>query len=271
MSTPEYVLGSDEAEIARLETQAAALAEPTALLLKRGGIVAGMRVLDLGTGPGDVAFQLAELVGPEGSVTGVDRDPAQLSAAEDRRERAGLANVTFRRDDARTFVDAEPFDAVVCRLLLFHLPDAVDVIAHHARGLVPSGRFLAVDYDMGAVRALPPVELLDRVREWLNAGFAHAKADPFVGMRLPVLFAKAGLQDIGSLGVQPYWPPNHPSAPSLATDVVRALAPAIVASGIATEEELGLDTLEQRVREAINAAGAVWTSPTVVGCWGRRA
>ena len=85
MTGPEYVLGSDEAEIARLQTQAASIAEPTALLLKRGGIAAGMRVLDLGTGPGDVAFQLAELVGANGSVTGVDRDPAQLAVAEQRR------------------------------------------------------------------------------------------------------------------------------------------------------------------------------------------
>ncbi|MDP9166256.1 MAG: methyltransferase domain-containing protein [Actinomycetota bacterium] len=186
MGTPEYVLGSDDAEIARLQVQAAALAQPTALLLERAGIGAGMRVLDIGTGPGDVAFQLADLVGPDGSVTGVDRDPSQLAAAEQRRATAGLANVVFRQGDARTFVDPEPFDAVVGRLLLFHLPDAVDVIAHHARGLRPGGTFVAVDYDMSAVRALPPVDLLDRVRESLIAGFAYADADPYVGMRLPM-------------------------------------------------------------------------------------
>lgn len=271
MSTPEYVLGSDATEIARLQAQAAALAEPTEVLLKRGGIVPGMRVLDLGTGPGDVAFQLAELVGPDGSIIGVDRDPAQLATAEERRAKAGLRNVTFREGDARTFVDGEPFDAVVCRLLLFHLPDAVDVIAHHARALKPGGIFVAVDYDMGSVRALPPVELVTKVREWLDAGFSHAQADPFVGMRLPVLLAKAGLQDVGSLGVQLYWPPDHPAAPGLAIGVVRSLAPAIVACGAATDEELGLDTLEQRFGDALREAGAVWTTPTVVGCWGRRA
>ena len=270
MSGPEYMLGSDEAEIARLQTQAAFIAEPTALLLKRGGIVAGMRVLDLGTGPGDVAFQLAELVGPDGSVTGVDRDPAQLAVAEDRRAKAGLHNVTFRQGEARTFVDDEPFDAIVCRLLLFHLPDAVDVIAHHVRALKPGGVFVAVDYDMGGVRALPPVELLIRVGEWLEARFKYAHAHPYVVMRLSVVFTEAGLQEVGSLGVQPYWPPDHPTAPGIVVGVVRATAHAIVASGAATEEELGLDTLEQRLGGAIRTAGAVWTTPTVVGCWGRR-
>ena len=56
VNTPEYVLGSDEAEIARLQTQAAIIAEPTALLLQRGGIRPGMRVLDLGSGPGRCRF-----------------------------------------------------------------------------------------------------------------------------------------------------------------------------------------------------------------------
>ena len=229
-----------------------------------------MRVLDIVTGPGDVAFQLADLVGPDGSVTCVDRDPSQLAAAEQRRATAGLANVVFRQGDARTFVDPEPFDAVVGRLLLFHLPDAVDVIAHHARGLRPGGTFVAVEYDMSAVRALPPVDLLDRVREWLIAGFAYADADPYVWMRLPIPLKEAGLHDVETLGIQPYWSPNDPAASSLATDVVRALTPAIVASGVATEEELGLETLEQRVADAVDAAGAVWTTPTVVGCWGCR-
>jgi SAM-dependent methyltransferase len=271
MTGPEYVLGSDEAEIARLQTQAASIAEPTALLLKRGGIAPGMRVLDLGTGPGDVAFQLAELVGADGSVTGVDRDPAQLAVAEQRRVKAGLANVTFRQGDVRTYVDDAQFDAVTCRLLLFHLPDATDVIAHHARALKPGGVFIAVDYDMDGVRALPPVELLERLGEWLEAGFRHAHADPRVGMRLPVYFAQAGLRDVETIGVQPYWPPDHPTAPGIVAGVVRAIAPAIVASGAATEQELGLDTLEQRLGEPIRAAGAVWSTPTVVGCWGRRA
>jgi SAM-dependent methyltransferase len=271
MGTPEYVLGSDDVEIARLQVQAAAIAEPTAMLLERGGVKQGMRVLDLGSGPGDVAFQVAEMVGPDGSVVGVERDVAQLAEAERRLQARGSRNITFQQGDVRTYIHDQPFDAVVCRLLLMHLPDAVDVVAHHVRALPPGSIFVAVDYDMGASRALPPVALLDDVRRWIEAGFAHAHADPFVGMRLPVLLEMAGLVEVGSLGVQTYFPPNHPVAPSLPVGVVRALLPAIVASGAATEEEIGLDTLEQRLGDAIRTAGAVWAMPTVVGGWGRRA
>src|SRR4051812_23772089 len=73
VTKPEYALGSDDTEIARLQTQAALIAEPTTLLLQRGGIQPGMRVLDLGSGPGDVAFQVAKMIGPNGSVVGVEQ------------------------------------------------------------------------------------------------------------------------------------------------------------------------------------------------------
>ena len=266
---PEYVLGSDDAEIARLRTQAAIIAEPTALLLQRGGIRPGMRVLDLGTGPGDVAFQVAEMVGPDGSVVGVEQDPAQLTVAEQRREQMGAGNVAFRQGDARTFLDEEPFDAVVCRLLLMHLPDAVDVLRHHVRNLRQGGVFVAVDYDMGG-RARSRRSSLLRIRDWLER-LDYAHVNPSIGMRFPVVFEQAGLREVGTLGLQVYWPPGNRHAPSYVVGVVRALKDAIVASGVATEEEMGLDTLSDRLSDAIAAAGAVWTMPTVVGGWGRRA
>jgi SAM-dependent methyltransferase len=270
VTNPEYILGSDDTEIDRLQKQAAILAEATALLFQRGGIRPGMRVLDLGSGPGDVAFLVAEIVGQDGSVVGVEQDPAQIAVATARRDRLGLGNVEFRRGDARTFVDDEPFDAGVCRLLLMHLPDAADVLAHQMRNLRPGGVFVAVDYDMGGARALPEVELYSRVRDWLWAGFQHAHADPFVGMRLPVLFGRAGYDDVGALGLQAYWAPENRQAAGYVVGVVRAMKDAIVAAGAATEDEMGLDTLEQRLGDALGAAGAVYTMPTVVGGWGRR-
>jgi SAM-dependent methyltransferase len=242
MTTPEYALGSDDAEIARLQLQAALIAEPTAVLLRRGGIVPGMRVLDLGSGPGDVSFQVAEMVGVDGSVVGVERDPAQIAVAERRRTDLDARNVVFREGDARTFVDEEPFDAVVCRLLLMHLPDAVDVLRHHAANLRSGGVVVAVDYDMGGARSLPEVELYSAVKRWIEAGFQYAGADPFVGMRFPVMFEQAGLIDVGALGLQAFFPSDEPHAPGLVVGVVRSLKGAILGSKVVTETELGLET-----------------------------
>jgi ubiquinone/menaquinone biosynthesis C-methylase UbiE len=111
---PLYALGSDEAEIGRLDAQATMSAPATRLLLRAGGRISpGMRVLDLGTGLGHVAFELADLVGQQGTVVGIDQSTRLLEIAEHRRIKAGIDNVTFVEADVRTFHDDEPFDAIV--------------------------------------------------------------------------------------------------------------------------------------------------------------
>src|SRR4051794_26337513 len=165
---PPYVLGSDEAEIERLDAQAAMSAPATRLLLEAGGRISpGMRVLDLGTGLGHVAFDVANLVGERGTVVGIDQSTRLLEIAEHRRLAAGISNVTFVEADVRRFQDCEPFDAIVGRLILFHLPDAVDVVAHHMAALRPGGVVLMIDFDGGSIRAEPPVQLVTTIRDWV--------------------------------------------------------------------------------------------------------
>jgi SAM-dependent methyltransferase len=265
----EYVLGSDAAELARLDAQAAAIAEPTRLLLRAAGLQPGQRVLDLGCGPGHVSLLAAELVGPEGSVTGLDVSPRMLEVAEQRRRDAGVANVRFVEGDVRTW-RGEDVDAVVGRLVLFHCADPADVVRHHAESLTPGGLAAFVDFDVGAVRTEPPVQLSDDLTVRVLAAFRSAGADPVIGTRLASILAEAGLADVQSFGVQAYVLPGDPSASHLLAGVVRTLAPQMEAAGIATVEELGLDTLQQRLAEAHREAGAVVLLPTVVGAWGRR-
>jgi len=262
----EYVLGSDPAEIARLDRQAAALAGASEALLRMSGIGPGMRVLDLGTGLGHVAFQVAEMVGPEGSVVGVDREAPSLAVAESRRT---SDTVRFADGDVRTVRFDEPFDAIVCRLLVLHLPGAVDVLRHHRDNLRPGGLMVVLDSDNGSARAEPEVELVRQVNDWIEAAFRAAAADPRIGARLIPLLRDAGYADVTAIGLQGYIAPGDPPGAALLTGVVRTLAPTIVANGIATEEEMGLDTLDERLRLQIEAARAVLLPPTIVGAWGR--
>jgi ubiquinone/menaquinone biosynthesis C-methylase UbiE len=133
-----YALGSDPDELDRLDAQARSIAAPTELLLRAAGIEPGMAVLDLGTGLGHVACAVGALVGSDGQVLGIDQDPRMIEVAERRRSAAGIDNVRFLQADVRTFATDQRFDAVVGRLIVFHLPDPVEVIRHHARALAPS-------------------------------------------------------------------------------------------------------------------------------------
>src|SRR3954463_1346063 len=92
-----YVLGTGDAEIARLDGQAGSIAGATDALLRAAGIGSDMRGLDLGTGLGHVAFMIAVLLDPRGSVLGVDQAERLLAVAEQRRVAAGLDNVGFPR------------------------------------------------------------------------------------------------------------------------------------------------------------------------------
>lgn len=265
-----YSLGASESEQARLDVQASSIAEPSALFMRCAGIAPGMRVLDLGSGLGHVAFQLANVVGATGAVVGIDQAPAMLTVAEQRRLDAAIDNVRFVEADVQTFRDAEPFDAVVGRLILFHLPDPVAVLRHHLNGLTEDGLMLMIDFDIGSVRAEPPLPLMNTARDWVIQAFGGAGAHPTIGTKLGLLLRDAGLSEVESFGVQSYIDPDDATAPALLSSVVRTLAPLIVASGVATQEELGLDSLRDRLSEEVRAHRAISLIPAVAGAWGRR-
>ena len=75
------------------------------------------RVLDLGSGVGDVALAVANRVGPTGSVLGIDRSPSALAVARERTERARLGNIEFVEGDLTAAAIDGEFDAVVGRLV----------------------------------------------------------------------------------------------------------------------------------------------------------
>jgi cyclopropane fatty-acyl-phospholipid synthase-like methyltransferase len=86
-----YVLGHSEDELRRLALQAAFWGELTEEVLRRAGIRAGMHVLDIGSGAGDVAILAARLVGPSGSVLGIDRSQDAVGRASARAAAEGLS------------------------------------------------------------------------------------------------------------------------------------------------------------------------------------
>jgi ubiquinone/menaquinone biosynthesis C-methylase UbiE len=263
-----YVLGSGDPEIKRLDDQASWLEAPTRLLLRVAGIEPGMRVLDLGTGLGHVAFALGELVGPTGQVVGIDSDDRMLAVAAERID--GRRNVRLAKGDVRTWTCDEPFDAVIGRLILFHLPDAVAAVRHHLAHLRTGGRFIAVDYDIGACRTEPPVALLELYLQYVLAAFRSAGADPIIGTRLALMLADAGLVGTQSIGAQGYIAPDDPRGPAMLAGVVRSLAPQMVAAGIATAADIGIETLPHRLAAAMQVARAVMLPPALVGAWGQR-
>jgi SAM-dependent methyltransferase len=134
-----YLLGTTDAEHERLQRQAARLAPFTQRLFRDAGIGPGQRVLDVGSGVGDVALLAARLVGPTGEVVGIDRDSIALAKARARATEIGFDNVRFLQSDASTIKTDAPFDAVVGRLILQFFPDPVAVLRSLTALVRPGG------------------------------------------------------------------------------------------------------------------------------------
>jgi SAM-dependent methyltransferase len=267
-----YPFQSSDDERKRLIAQGGLVAPLTRRLFERAGITAGMRVLDIGSGSGDVALLAAQLVGPTGEVTGIDRDPAQVEYAEQRAKTQELTNVHFVAGDFREIEFTPAVDAIVGRLVLMYAADPLDAILRALRNL-KSGGIIAlqesiIDYE-GPVFIEPLDCLAARAAEWFRAGFKHAGVHSRMGMRLFGLMRKAGLTP--STEIEILVPIQEGPDGALFTtlaSVIRSQIPAIVASGAATEAEIQIDTLEERMIADAPADGVVgYFNLGHVGVW----
>ena len=107
----KYPLGHTDAEHERLIRQAARVGPITERFFREAGIGPGQRVLDLGSGVGDVAMLVARLVGPSGEVVAVERDRNSIAKARARVTEAGFHNVNFNESNVSEIPDQKPFDA----------------------------------------------------------------------------------------------------------------------------------------------------------------
>jgi len=120
---PSYVLGHSDHELNRLRAQARFLGPVTRRFLLDAGITQGMRVLDVGSGAGEVAFLMAELVGEAGMVLGTDKSAAAVAAATTAARERGLGNVQFREGNPAEMTFERRFNAVVGRYVLPYQAD----------------------------------------------------------------------------------------------------------------------------------------------------
>src|SRR5690349_20969577 len=102
-NTSEYVMGHDDRERRRLALQASIINPLTEQLLKRAGLSAGMRVLDIGCGVGEVSIIAARLAGRSGRVTGIDIDEGALAMAAARAKEERLPPIEFVHGSVSTF------------------------------------------------------------------------------------------------------------------------------------------------------------------------
>lgn len=213
-STEEYLLGMQPAEIERLEQQHAVWRAPTNRLWDLAGFGAGQTIVDLGSGPGFTAVELAERIGHSGRVIAVDASATATDRLRAMARSKHLETVHVVTADAREF-DPAPWkpDGLFARWLFCFIERPEDLVRGIGSGVRAGAVVAVMDYwNYLAIRTEPSHPMFAKVFKAVYDSFADAGGSLDVAGRLPRLLDAAGLTvthvepfcQVGRLG-SPLW------------------------------------------------------------------
>lgn len=266
----EYELGHSDRELRRLATQATLVDPITRQYFSSAGVKAGMRVLDIGSGAGDVAFLAAEIVGPTGTVVGSDRSSTATEAARGRARKRALDNVTFQECDPADFAFDGLFDAIVGRYVLMFSPDPVTMLRGIARHLRPGGIIAFHEVDWTGTASFPSSPIYDNCFRCIAETFRRVGTNPNMGLGLYSAFIKAGLPaPTMAVSALAGGGSDTSSGIDLLCDLAVTMAPVMEQSGVISVSDLGPDSLQERMRAEVIANRSVVVGRYEVGAWSR--
>jgi len=265
--TDGYALGRSREEYERLRGQARGWETATGRLLDEIGLAPGARCLDAGCGPGETMRLMAQRVGPAGSVLGIDLDAPLGTDAVAMLHASGHRQCRFQVHDVTSPVPlpAAPFDLVYARLLLFHLPERVAVLARLWDAVAPGGHLVVQDYDIGGARVLPMLHSVDEAMRVLVGAFTAVGCDVHAGARLPQMFVRAGIGNPDGTDVAGRLEPLA-TGRVLVEHTFRSVLPTALEHHITTETDAAA-TLTRLDRDARRFADRPLMWPLLIGAW----
>ena len=267
-SHSDYLLGSSDAEQERLIRQAALLAPFTERFFRQAGIRSGQRVLDLGSGVGDVAMLVSTLVGRSGEVVGIERDDRSLATARTRANQAGYDNIGFIQSDINAVSLSRSFDAVVGRFILQFVPNPASVLRSVVRLLKPGGIVAFQEPSFAAfLHVCPQLRLWSAAVTLICESGRRAGVNVEMGFALHNVFLEAGLPAPKMYIDTPLG--SGPDFTGWVDDLIRTLLPKIREFNLSTEPLGDLDTLRERLHQEIVSANAVVPVLPLAGAWSR--
>ena len=266
-SNKDYVLGRTVAEHERLRRQGRLISGITRHFLERIGLKSGMRILDVGSGVGDVALLAARAVGPSGEVVCVDTDGAALAVAEQRATDEHLSNLRFHLCDLSQHQTAVKYDAVVGRCVLLHHADPLTAL-RAALHYVRSGGTIAFQEPCFSLAfSRPRAPLFQEMLGWVHGTLRASGFDGDIGARLPSLFVSAALPRPSLVFEMLVDSGAEVELYELCADTVRSLLPRIEELGISTAETIQVATLADRLRQESSSLEAVIGIMPLIGAW----
>jgi ubiquinone/menaquinone biosynthesis C-methylase UbiE len=263
-----YVHARDPGEYERLRGQAAMWQRASEDLLDRIGLRPGMSCLDVGSGPGAVMRLMADRVGPQGSVTGIEIDGTLGSQALADLRAQGGSRFELAAGDVMQIaaVPGAPFDLTFCRLFLMHMQDPVAVLEKMLLWTKPGGMVAAQEFDFGSIAVeplCPPMAEFNRLFEGVFR--AHGR-NLRAGRQLPAQFEAAGLGLPDATSAEAKFIPLKDMAQML-IGVYQGLFASAAELGFA--DAARAEAFKQDMAEAAADGRYYCLTPVLIGAWKR--
>lgn len=268
-SNPDgYVHARNESEYQRLRAQALMWQRATEELLDRIGLTPGLSCLDIGAGPGVVMRSMADRVGPQGRVVGIEMDGALAAQALGALRAQGGAQFEFLTADmgALEEVPGAPFDLAYCRLFLMHMQDPVGALEKMLLWTKPGGVVAAQEFDFGAIAVEPLCPAMGEFNRMFEGVFRGHGRNLRAGRQLPAQFEAAGLGLPDETSAEVKYLPLKDMAQML-IGVYEGLFAAGVELGIADPQRA--ERFKAEMTDAAADGRYYCLTPILVGAWKR--
>ncbi len=258
-----YTIDGGLAGKTRLNVIAEAMRPATTAVLAAAGVSEGARCLDVGCGGGHVTRELARLVGPAGSVVGIDLDAQILELARADADAEGLPNVEYRLGAAEE-LEGGPYDVVYARFVLSHVGEPAAVVEAMTRVASAGGLVIVEDIDYSASFCHPADAAFRRYVEIYQETVRRRGGDSGIGPALPALLRSAGLRSIAVTVAQPVAVDGPLKMANYLT--LDRIARAVVAEAVATPVEV--QALLAELLVLTEDSTTLLSLPRIVQSWG---
>lgn len=263
-----YTSGATVTERERLLAQAASQEPDAQWLLDQLGVQPGWRVADLGCGPIGILNLLAERVGVDGTVLGIEREPRFVEMAQNVTAERNLVHVRVIQADATaTSLPENSFDLVHARLVLLHQREPSPLISEMVRLARPRGWVALQELDAMSFICEPPHPAWTRLWDAVLVVGRELGIDVNVGRRIPGILRAAGLEDVQAEVHTRVVRPGEYGRTHLLS-IVTGMRDRIIQRGLLTESELTdeMGAVEEHVRNPVTLV----VRELLVQAWGRK-
>ena len=191
----EYLFGTNEPELARLQFQHEVWRPMTDPFLQRLGIQKEWKCLDAGAGPGFVSMDLRKLVGDNGEITLLEPSTYYINSFKSVAEKNNWSNIKYVQGTVEeSELPGNYYDFIFSRWVISFVPDPEKFVSNLVKALKPGGILAIEDYNYDGLSLFPKGGAWDRMPEVMKNYYKFGGGDPYVASKLPGLYRKCGLE-----------------------------------------------------------------------------